>query len=60
MAIRRWLEHPGSVAASGPPVPVVVLGSGVAGLSAALAAAETADVTLVTKSWLSDTNTDYA
>lgn len=60
MAIRRWLEPPGSAADSGAPAPVVVLGSGVAGLSAAIAAADTADVTVVTKSWLSDTNTDYA
>ena len=40
--------------------PVVVVGSGVAGLSAAIAAARHCDVLLVTKSWLSDSNTDYA
>jgi L-aspartate oxidase len=40
--------------------PIVVIGSGVAGLSAAIAASEHTQVTLVTKSWLSDSNTDWA
>jgi len=61
MAIRRFLEPPDrALQESAAFAPVVVIGSGVAGLSAALSAAESTDVTLVTKSWLSDTNTDYA
>src|SRR5262245_8854490 len=40
--------------------PIVVIWSGVAGRSAAIAASERTHVTLVTKSWLSDSNTDWA
>lgn len=57
--MQRMLERQDGAAVESR-VPLVVIGSGVAGLSAALAAAEHCDVLLVTKSWLSDTNTDYA
>ena len=61
MTIRRFLEPPGAATGeTAGATTLVVIGSGVAGLSAAIAAAESSDVTLITKSWLSDTNTDYA
>ena len=39
---------------------VIVVGSGIAGLTAALEASEHHDVTIVTKSELSESNTRYA
>jgi L-aspartate oxidase len=59
--VQRFLEHPRSLSIdSRLDATVVVIGSGVAGLSAAIAASDSTDVLLVTKSWLSDTNTDAA
>src|SRR5262245_39679890 len=59
--MQRFLVHPDEVESSeSTDVPVLVIGSGVAGLSAAIAAAERTDVLVVTKSWLSDSNTDAA
>ncbi len=59
--MQRFLEHPRGPSIDGRlDATVVVLGSGVAGLSAAIAASARADVLLVTKSWLSDSNTDSA
>ena len=57
--MHRFLEPPRTLPVERSAA-VVVVGSGVAGLSAALAAAETADVVVATKSWLSDSNTDCA
>ncbi|MFO0984084.1 MAG: L-aspartate oxidase [Planctomycetota bacterium] len=39
---------------------VVVIGGGVAGLSAAITAASACDTVVVTKKWVSDSNTEYA
>ena len=39
---------------------VLIIGSGAAGLRAALAASERADVTLITKTTLTESNTHYA
>jgi L-aspartate oxidase len=59
--MQRHLLHPNEVKVDDELTSsVVVIGSGVAGLSAAIAASEKATVTLVTKSWLSDSNTDWA
>ncbi len=58
--MQRWLEALPRSNVPTESAPVVVIGSGVAGLSAAISAARTSDVLLVTKSWLSDSNTDYA
>jgi L-aspartate oxidase len=60
--MRRFLEHPRGVEIDARrDADVVVVGSGVAGLSAAIAAsAQGSSVLLVTKSWLSDSNTDHA
>src|SRR5262249_14910698 len=59
--MQRHLVHPDEVEShESADVPVLVIGSGVAGLSAAIAAAESTDVLVVTKSWLSDSNTDAA
>jgi len=45
---------------SGPRLAVVVVGSGIAGLTAALDASERHDVTIVTKAELAESNTRYA
>ena len=39
---------------------IVVVGGGAAGLSAAIAAASACDTCVVTKKWVSDSNTEYA
>lgn len=59
--MQRFLEHPRNLKIEARrDATLVVIGGGVAGLSAAIAASDRADVILVTKSWLSDSNTDWA
>jgi L-aspartate oxidase len=59
--MQRFLEHPRRLQIeANRDATIVVIGGGVAGLSAAIAASDRADVLLVTKSWLSDSNTDAA
>ncbi|MFW6163661.1 MAG: FAD-binding protein, partial [Planctomycetota bacterium] len=57
---RRYLLRFDSRALSHRFAGVLVIGSGVAGLRAALAAAEHADVLLVSKDELQESNTQYA
>src|SRR5688572_21577915 len=59
--MQRFLEHPSSLKLDDRrDATILVIGGGVAGLSAAIAASQRADVLLVAKSWLSDSNTDAA
>ncbi len=56
----RYLNHPPSNSWEDLEAPVLVVGGGVAGLSAAIEMAEAHQVLVATKAWLSDSNTDAA
>lgn len=59
--LQRLLVHPAEMrVVEDLEAAVLVIGGGVAGLSAAIEAAEHRKVTLITKGWLSDTNTEWA